>query len=59
MLEAKTESLGYSAFTVPISVMGTAEKPANSELATALLKAVIESSTGGSGLLDIFGGKKS
>jgi hypothetical protein len=59
MLEAKTDTLGYAAFTVPINVKGTAEKPDNSELATALLKAVIESSTGGSGLLDIFGGKKS
>lgn len=60
LLDAKTDSLGYSAFTVPINIKGTAEKPDNSQLTEELLKAAIQAATGGGGnLLDVFGGKKS
>jgi hypothetical protein len=51
LLDAKTDALGYAAFTVPLKIGGTLENPDTGELQKALLNAALEKSGLLNGLL--------
>jgi len=53
LLEAQQDSLGYSAFSVPLKLGGTLAKPDTSAVRDALLNSALERS----GLLDGIWGK--